>query len=35
MPSLYGAHELIPGTTPLPATTTVDWVRVWGPPVPG
>jgi beta-glucanase (GH16 family) len=25
-----GTNEFIPGTTPLPATTSVDWVRVWG-----
>ena len=23
-------NEFIPGVTPLPATTSVDWVRVWG-----
>ena len=31
-----GTNLFIPGTTPLPATTSVDWVRVWGiPPLPG
>ena len=27
-----GTNEFTPGTTPLPATTSVDWVRVWGLP---
>jgi beta-glucanase (GH16 family) len=27
-----GTNEFIPGTTPLPATTSIDWVRVWGAP---
>ena len=27
-----GTNDFIPGTTPLPATTSVDWVRVWGLP---
>lgn len=27
-----GTNAFEPGTTPLPATTTVDWVRVWGAP---
>jgi beta-glucanase (GH16 family) len=27
-----GTNEFTPGTTPLPATTSVDWVRVWGVP---
>ena len=26
-----GTNEFLPGSTPLPATTSVDWVRVWGP----
>jgi beta-glucanase (GH16 family) len=30
-----GTNEFIPGTTPLPATTSVDWVRVWGVPASG
>ncbi len=25
-----GSNTFLPGTTPLPATTQVDWVRVWG-----
>lgn len=25
-----GMNLFIPGSTPLPATTSVDWVRVWG-----
>jgi beta-glucanase (GH16 family) len=25
-----GTNTFVPGTTPLPATTQVDWVRVWG-----
>ncbi len=27
-----GTNQFLPGSTPLPATTSVDWVRVWGPP---
>jgi beta-glucanase (GH16 family) len=27
-----GTNEFLPGSTPLPATTSVDWVRVWGVP---
>jgi beta-glucanase (GH16 family) len=27
-----GTNDFMPGATPLPATTSVDWVRVWGPP---
>jgi beta-glucanase (GH16 family) len=27
-----GTNAFIPGTTPLPATTSIDWVRVWGVP---
>jgi beta-glucanase (GH16 family) len=27
-----GSNLFLPGTTPLPATTSVDWVRVWGIP---
>jgi beta-glucanase (GH16 family) len=27
-----GTNDFIPGSTPLPATTAVDWVRVWGVP---
>ena len=27
-----GTNEFTPGTTPLPATTSVDCVRVWGLP---
>ncbi len=30
-----GTNEFVPGTTPLPATTSVDWVRVWGVPASG
>jgi beta-glucanase (GH16 family) len=30
-----GTNQFLPGTTPLPATTSVDWVRVWGTPSPG
>lgn len=29
-----GTNQFLPGTTPLPATTSVDWVRVWGTPSP-
>jgi beta-glucanase (GH16 family) len=25
-----GTNQFMPGATPLPATTSVDWVRVWG-----
>jgi beta-glucanase (GH16 family) len=27
-----GTDQFMPRTTPLPATTSVDWVRVWGAP---
>jgi hypothetical protein len=27
-----GTNAFIPGSTPLPATTSIDWVRVWGGP---
>jgi beta-glucanase (GH16 family) len=27
-----GTNDFTPGTTPLPATTSIDWVRVWGAP---
>jgi beta-glucanase (GH16 family) len=27
-----GTNDFLPGSTPLPATTSVDWVRVWGVP---
>ena len=27
-----GTNDFTPGTTPLPASTSVDWVRVWGLP---
>jgi beta-glucanase (GH16 family) len=27
-----GTNGFVPGSTPLPATTSVDWVRVWGVP---
>ena len=31
-----GTNDFMPGSTPLPATTSVDWVRVWGvPATPG
>jgi hypothetical protein len=31
-----GSNLFILGATPLPATTSVDWVRIWGiPPSPG
>jgi beta-glucanase (GH16 family) len=28
-----GTNQFLAGTTPLPATTSVDWVRVWGEPL--
>jgi hypothetical protein len=31
-----GLNLFIPGTTPLPPSSSVDWVRIWGiPPSPG
>ena len=30
-----GTNLFLPGGTPLPATTSVDWVRVWGMPASG
>lgn len=27
-----GTNDFMPGSTPLPATTSVDWVRAWGVP---